>query len=169
MNWEAIGAIGEIVGAIAVVATLAYLAVQVKYAKSTAADTNRLMRAAGVREMSLALMQNDEVRRSVLRGVKLEEYFQKAGNNLDIDALEAERLDYLCQFYFWLHWGQYKTTSTQKDMDELKHLIASFYTLPGINYAWNNSPLGKPMLDDEFVAFVDAAIEEFEISKRSLQ
>ena len=30
MNWEAIGAVGEILGAIAVVATLAYLAVQVK-------------------------------------------------------------------------------------------------------------------------------------------
>jgi hypothetical protein len=30
MNWEAIGAIGEIVGAVAVVATLFYLAVQVR-------------------------------------------------------------------------------------------------------------------------------------------
>ena len=30
MNWEAIGAIGEVVGAIAVVATLAYLAVQLR-------------------------------------------------------------------------------------------------------------------------------------------
>ena len=32
MNWEAIGAVGEIVGAIAVVATLIYLAVQVRHA-----------------------------------------------------------------------------------------------------------------------------------------
>jgi hypothetical protein len=30
MNWEAIGAVGEIVGAIAVIATLAYLAIQVR-------------------------------------------------------------------------------------------------------------------------------------------
>jgi hypothetical protein len=30
MNWEAIGAVGEIVGAIAVIATLIYLAVQIK-------------------------------------------------------------------------------------------------------------------------------------------
>ncbi len=30
MNWEAIGAIGEIVGALAVLATLYYLAIQIK-------------------------------------------------------------------------------------------------------------------------------------------
>ena len=33
MNWEAIGAIGEIVGALAVVLTLGYLANQVRHAK----------------------------------------------------------------------------------------------------------------------------------------
>ena len=31
MNWEAIGAVGEIVGAIAVIATLFYLAIQIRY------------------------------------------------------------------------------------------------------------------------------------------
>jgi len=36
MNWEAIGAIGEIVGAIAVVATLGYLAIQVRHANAVA-------------------------------------------------------------------------------------------------------------------------------------
>ena len=30
MNWDALGAIGEIVGALGVIATLAYLAVQVR-------------------------------------------------------------------------------------------------------------------------------------------
>ena len=44
MNWEAIGAIGEIVGALAVVLTLGYLANQVRHAKEAAADTNRLER-----------------------------------------------------------------------------------------------------------------------------
>ncbi len=33
MNWDAIGAIGEILGALAVIATLAYLATQVKSMK----------------------------------------------------------------------------------------------------------------------------------------
>ena len=51
MNWEAIGAIGEIVGALAVVLTLGYLANQVRHAKEAAADTNRLERSKGVRDM----------------------------------------------------------------------------------------------------------------------
>ena len=43
MNWDALGAIGEVVGAIAVVATLAYLAVQIrqnnKLSQTTAVQT----------------------------------------------------------------------------------------------------------------------------------
>lgn len=34
MNWDAIGAVGEVLGAVAVIATLAYLAVQVRHLKS---------------------------------------------------------------------------------------------------------------------------------------
>ena len=65
MNWDAIGAMGEIVGALAVVATLTYLATQVRYAKQATADQNRLVRASGVREMALAAIQNDELRDSL--------------------------------------------------------------------------------------------------------
>ena len=48
MNWEAIGALGETLGAILVLATLVYLANQVRYAKNAAADANRIARARGV-------------------------------------------------------------------------------------------------------------------------
>lgn len=41
MNWEAIGAIGEMVGAISVIATLFYLALQVKHATSVARGATR--------------------------------------------------------------------------------------------------------------------------------
>lgn len=34
MNWDAIGAIGELVGGVAVIATLIYLAIQVKHSKA---------------------------------------------------------------------------------------------------------------------------------------
>lgn len=33
MNWDAVGAVGEMIGSVAVLATLGYLAVQVKYAR----------------------------------------------------------------------------------------------------------------------------------------
>ncbi|MEJ2239539.1 MAG: hypothetical protein P8X82_14680 [Gemmatimonadales bacterium] len=47
MNWEAVGAIGEIIGAIAVVVTLIYLAVQVhQNTKSVQASTYQLVAEA---------------------------------------------------------------------------------------------------------------------------
>ena len=49
MNWEALGAIGEIVGAVAVIATLAYLAVQIRQNSLALPDiySSRLMRLHG--------------------------------------------------------------------------------------------------------------------------
>ena len=43
MNWDAIGAVGEIVGALAVVVTLIYLAVQTRH--SAAATQRQIMQA----------------------------------------------------------------------------------------------------------------------------
>ncbi|MEZ5503454.1 MAG: hypothetical protein R3E50_12685 [Halioglobus sp.] len=41
MNWDAVGAVGEIVGAIAVLATLAYLAIRSDKVRSTATQTHQ--------------------------------------------------------------------------------------------------------------------------------
>ena len=48
MNWEAIGAVGEIAGAIAVIATLVYLAVQIK-------DSARAGRSAAANDANMAM------------------------------------------------------------------------------------------------------------------
>lgn len=159
MNWDAIGALAEGVGALAVVITLAYLAIQVRYAKSAAADTNRLMRASGVRDMTLAQAQNDQLRKSVVRTFKTDSFYEEFAKEFDVERIDAERTDYVAQYYFWLHWGQYSTTSTERDMMELRNIISSFYSQPAILYSWENGPFGKIMFDDDFVAFVDSLID----------
>jgi hypothetical protein len=65
LNWEAVGAVGEILGALAVVLTLGYLARQVHFAREAAADANRLNRANGVTEMVLATATNSELLDSI--------------------------------------------------------------------------------------------------------
>mgnify|MGYP003300637055 CR=1 FL=1 len=45
MNWEAMGAIGEVVGAIAVVLTLAYLAIQVRQNSNPLDQQNKVEKA----------------------------------------------------------------------------------------------------------------------------
>jgi len=57
MNWEAIGAIGELVGSVAVVVTLGYLAVQVRYARGEVVRSVRQNRSDAV--MRLEMAQND--------------------------------------------------------------------------------------------------------------
>ena len=56
MNWDALGAIGELVGAIAVVVTLAYLAFQIR-------QNNNLASGAAQRELMSGFQENlDRVR-----------------------------------------------------------------------------------------------------------
>ncbi len=55
MNWEAISAISEAGGVLAVIVTLGYLAVQIRYARIAVTDENRLARSEGVRGMLLAM------------------------------------------------------------------------------------------------------------------
>jgi hypothetical protein len=48
MNWEAIGALGEVVGAAAVVLTLVFLAIQLRQNTIATRESNRLERLAAI-------------------------------------------------------------------------------------------------------------------------
>ena len=61
MNWEAIGAIGEVGGAIAVVATLGYLAVQIRQnTKALGSNASQAVTTTSA-QMSMGLAQNAEL------------------------------------------------------------------------------------------------------------
>ena len=49
----------------------------------------------------------------------------------------------------------------RKDIKELEHVIVKIFSLPGpgIRHTWDVSPLGKSLLDEEFVRFVDDLLE----------
>ena len=62
MNWDAIGALGEIIGAIAVVATLFYLAIQVREARKDAQRSALQVRLSAVqanREMRIHMFLSE--------------------------------------------------------------------------------------------------------------
>jgi hypothetical protein len=62
MNWDAIGAVGEIVGAIAVLATLIYLAIQIRQSSATQrAQTHQQLAHERTLNMRM-LIQNKEIR-----------------------------------------------------------------------------------------------------------
>ncbi|MFK8049606.1 MAG: hypothetical protein AB8B81_14365 [Halioglobus sp.] len=155
VNWDAIGAVGEILGAIAVVATLGYLAVQVRAARDSAADANRLNRANGVTQMALEFVGNSDLANSVMKSHKTEDYYTHFASTLDISFDDASRSDWFHVYYFWLHWGQYSSSKTEEDLAELSNVIRAFYGIPAVRYSWDHSPFSKPVLDPAFVNYVN--------------
>ena len=111
MNWDAIGAIGEIVGAMAVVATLVYLATQIRHSyRATRASTyQEIYRdyVRGARELPTAQMfklirgetlsDEDQLALAVARGTQFHSYeniwMQHKYGVLDSDVFE----DYMKQ------------------------------------------------------------------------
>ena len=159
MNWDAIGSIGEIVGAAAVVLTLAYLAVQVRHAKEAAADVSRLNRGIGVRELLMRKVSDDELRESWIKAEGSADSYGRIAEALGVAPEQGSKIEYDCQCWFWLHWAHWASTKTDADLDELKHIIAGFYSSPPMSTVWALSP-NVQLLEPEFVRFVNSAIED---------
>ena len=159
MNWDAISAMGEIVGAAAVVATLVYLAIQVRSAKNVAADVNRLSRAVGVRETIRHTIDDSELSDAWIRAAGMVDNIQAVADRLGLSHREAQKVTFQCHSWWWLHWGQWASITTEKDMAELKHLISEFYSAPPISVVWADDE-SVQLLDSEFIEFVNDAILE---------
>jgi hypothetical protein len=158
LNWDAVGAVGEVLGALAVVLTLGYLARQVHFARETAADANRLNRANGVTEMVLATATNTELLNSISKSHGLAPFHEAYAAQLGTTPDEAARSDFFHVYYFWLHWGNFASITSPKDMAELTNVVSTFYQIPAVRYSWEHSPYAKPILDPEFVEFVESTL-----------
>lgn len=82
MNWEAIGAIGEVAGAIGVIVTLIYLATQIR-------QSNDLSRS----ESRQALVANDVT--SLTANLRIADVFAKLVSDEDLTAEDQLRLSFM--------------------------------------------------------------------------
>ena len=69
MNWEAISVIAEIVGAAAVVVTLAFLAVEVRNNKRTLESASIDSFAAGYNALNTSIMENADLAETYRIGI----------------------------------------------------------------------------------------------------
>ncbi len=150
MNWEAVGAIGEVVGALAVVLTIAYLAVQIR--QNTRALTSSAEIAGADEAMAGygAMAQNRELADLLLKG------------GLDYNSLApVEKFRYGChwqgvliahQSYFFLNerrelsaeiWGSYS-----RQFDRLGES-------PGVRAWWDSA---KDVFDPRFREYFEAKL-----------
>jgi len=161
MNWDAIGAVGELLGATVVFITLVYLAMQVKSAKLTAIDANRLARAKGVTDMQLAYLANDDwdSKAAIYKVNGVYGYYETFAADMGISVEEANQADVENIYWFWLHWGQFSSQNSPEDLEELAHTVGMFYQLPAMQYSWKNSPFAKPLFGAKFIEFVEQSVK----------
>ncbi len=105
MNWEAIGAIGEIVGAAAVVVTLIILIFQIRHNTTAREESNRLEKAFAIDRHSDTiarwrgrLIEDGHLAELWLRGRnddRLDETEKVRLNNLWIDFVNTQRANFL--------------------------------------------------------------------------
>ena len=158
INWTAIAAIGQLFSAVAVALTLIYLTMQIRRAEIAASDANRLARANGVVTFWLEAMHDPEFREAGLRiNPNNREWTAEISRRMEISEADAMLLQNEVLYWFWLHWGQWNTSTEQKDIDELVNMIRRFYTMPQVRLVWEGH---RGWLDPRFEEFVDEVLAE---------
>ena len=100
MNWDAIGAAGEVAGAIAVVATLFYLSRQIRQNSAALGRSNDYARANSIHGTNSLFTQ---VFSELARDEELASIYQRALAGESLSAVEATRFTaFLSAFFAWL-------------------------------------------------------------------
>lgn len=157
MNWDALGAIAELVGAVAVVASLLYLAVQVRASTRASSVEAKLESARLLNDFIDSLIQNPELNALWLQGRK------------NIESLPPEdylRFSNMCLKGMWFFSAGYfqfrQGTLAEDDWFELRAVIRFWLRGKGCRDWW--SKVGRVMYGNEFVAFIDSEIADLDVA-----
>lgn len=153
MNWEAIGAVGEIVGALAVVITLAYLAIQVQQ------NTRMMQRDAHldrIRHIADPLIATPQRLTEIMGKI-----CEKDGSREPVTLAFMETFDLTYEeaipFLRYLHrlWFGYEADYLFTGRsDHLDKIIPAMLTFPNCKLFWEYE--SKWLFSPEFVAYVDS-------------
>ena len=136
VNWDAIGAIAEMLGALGVIATLLYLATQIRQSKKLLDDNARFAAHAARTQTYEDL---GSVRKMLAADPELASIWSMgcAGESLDVD--EAFRFDIVAEHYGKAHAQVlYRRELHPELSDSLMEALAQFITgNPGFRDYWN--------------------------------
>jgi len=116
MNWDAISAIGEIAGAVAVVATLVYLSRQIRQNSSALNRANDYAQANSVHNTNTLFV---EVFSPLAKDAELASIYEKALKHEKLDDVESVRFSQFVNTYLaWLE-DLYNQQNTQLGFDSV--------------------------------------------------
>jgi hypothetical protein len=148
MDWDAIGATGEIIGALAVVATLLYLARQTRVSGKASISASRSASAVAMSELDRDLARDPELARIFLKSTQLE--------LADYDDLEWNRFTGLARSIIGLIEESYIQSIQETTDPEIADIqiaaVIGLIEYPAWRQFWNIETLA----DGWRKAFVDA-------------
>ena len=165
MNWAAIGAVGELVGGIAVIGTLLYLATQIRQ--------NTKINASAIRQSFY-----DYTTRQMLYGTddtEFNEVLAKAGmTDEELTQGDRVRILRLFQAVFVGYQGTYfqhrNKALSDDDWQMCRALLRSYWVLPGKHMAWQWEQFkAGGFLDEGFVEECNKLEQEAQQYVRALQ
>jgi hypothetical protein len=152
MNWDAVGAVGELVGAVAVIATLIYLAIQVK-------DSARAARSAAVTDATNAMQQfysglgnNPQTSELFLRGMANPESMAQESQFQFLMLLHSAFLAFQRSFFL----AQEGTLDVGL-RDSIGTSILTVNRMPGMRFYWRQR---KSYFQPEFIEWVESLLAQ---------
>ena len=151
MNWEAVGAVGEIVGAIAVVATLFYLAAQIRQNSKIVDENSRQLRLSTVDATLEAFARY----RALLSQPHIADIYVKGVQGTS-ELTEAEKLQFgiVLDEYLFSYWSVYRRVGEsaydESDWDAHLNALSQVLRQPGVAEWWAERKRSFPP------AFVDS-------------
>jgi len=164
VNWSAIGAIGELVGALAVVVTLVYLAAQIKHARADSRKALSQGRVEGMREL-FALATDERINRVATKTTEALGARQPPFGSALIEQVGLTKEEAFLLFNFHLAWWN-TVVQIIPNVDELPETERRQFD-GGIlgRYAQNTAgalffETMKPGAHPDVVAYVEGILEQ---------
>ena len=151
MNWEAIGAVSEGLGAIGVIASLLYLATQVRNNTRASRIEAKLAATTYLSSYTDEFISSPETKALFVRGRKSVD---------DLEQVEFHRFGDLCLKAFWLfaavHYQLRTGMLTEDEWHETRAVLRYYLRGPGVCAWWAKG--GARMFGSAFNEFVDEEI-----------
>ena len=157
MNWDAIGAIAELLGAIGVIGSLIYLGTQVRTSNLASQVDSKLKMTEFLVNFQDLLLDSPELNDVMMRG-------RKGTENLT----KEEYLKYanMAQKAFWyfsaIHFQRRRNVIEEEDWYEVNAVIQYWTSAKGTYEWWNR--IGSKSFTGEFAAFIEQQFDRYGVS-----
>ncbi len=148
MNWDAIGAISESLGALGVIASLIYLATQMR---------NNTIASAVEAKLTTTRFLTD-FNRDLINDPELYDLWDRGGRDLaSLDRRESIRFSNLNLNAFWFfsagHYQKRVGTLSDNDFYEMESIMAFWISRPGVREWWMK--YGRQRCNPDFVSYLN--------------